>query len=117
MYKQVPQTRGKVEYTELATPLSNKFYLGYEHGEIYGLNHSTTRFTPSSMKRYLRSKTPISGLYLTGQDIIACGISSAFQSGVFTAGAVLNRNVYGQVQEEAARRKTLFKATAQKKDL
>jgi len=108
MFKLVPQTNGEVGYYEMGTPLSNKFYLGYEHGEIYGLDHSTRRFIEA--KKYLKSKTPIPGLYLTGQDIVSAGIASALVSGVLTAGAILGRNLYGEMEAEGARRKKAFKS-------
>jgi all-trans-retinol 13,14-reductase len=33
----------------------------------------------------LRVTTPIRGLYLTGQDLVSCGVSAALMGGVLTA--------------------------------
>ena len=110
MYEHFPQTKGHVAYTELGTPLTNKHYLGYESGEIYGLDHTTSRF--GSARKKLSPVSPIPGLYFTGQDILTAGITSAMTSGVFAAGAVLKRNLYFELKDESKRRK---KASESKK--
>lgn len=81
----LPGVRAHVEVAELSTPLSTKHFAGYEHGEIYGLRHDPLRFKQS----WLRVDTPIDGLYLTGQDLVTCGVSGALISGVLTAARVL----------------------------
>lgn len=103
MYKYFPQTKGHVKYFELGTPLTNKHYLGYESGEIYGLDNTTERY--SNAKKHLTPTTPIPGLFMTGQDIVTAGITSAMTSGVFCAGAVLKRNLYFELLAESKRRK------------
>ena len=110
MYEHFPQTRGHVAYTELGTPLTNKHYLGYENGEIYGLDHTTSRF--GSARKKLSPVSPIPGLYFTGQDILTAGITSAMTSGVFAAGAVLKRNLYFELKDESKRRKKASKSKA-----
>ena len=81
------QMRDHIDHTEIASPVTNKFYLEQPHGEIYGLDHSrerwvmvrvTTelslyirvslccRFDPLMVAK-LRPETDIPGLYLTGQ--------------------------------------------------
>ena len=85
VYKQVPQVRGKVDYYELSTPLSTAHFSNYDHGQVYGLDHSPERFAQS----WVKPNTPIKGLHLTGQDILFCGVASAMMSGVLTATSVL----------------------------
>ncbi len=84
LYKQFPQLEGKIDYYELSTPLSTKHFVNYEHGEIYGLDHSPKRFRMPE----LRPKTSIKNLYLTGQDIVTVGIGGALMSGLLTAAHV-----------------------------
>ena len=84
LYKQFPQLEGKIDYYELSTPLSTKHFVNYEHGEIYGLDHSPARFRMKD----LRPKTSIKNLYLTGQDIVTVGIGGALMSGLLTAAHV-----------------------------
>ena len=35
--------RDHIDHTEIASPVTNKFYLEQPHGEIYGLDHSRER--------------------------------------------------------------------------
>jgi len=89
LYKHVPQTKGKVAYYELSTPLSTQHFVNYEKGEIYGLDHSPSRFR----QKFLKPKTPIKNFYLTGQDIVTAGVGGALFSGVLTTMAVTGKNV------------------------
>lgn len=85
LYKKLPQLEGKLDYWELSTPLSTQHFNHYGHGEIYGLNHDPKRFE----QNWLKPKTKIKGLYLTGQDTLTCGVVGAAMSGVLTAVAIL----------------------------
>ncbi|GIV34587.1 MAG: phytoene dehydrogenase [Chitinophagales bacterium] len=84
-----PQVKGKIEHAELSTPLSTANFVNYARGEIYGLAHTPRRFQCS----FLRPRTPIKNLLLTGQDITTCGIGGAMMAGVLTASALLGRNM------------------------
>jgi len=81
--------RDAVDHAELSTPLSTRHFTGYQHGEIYGLSHDPERFE----HRFLRPRTPLRGLFLTGQDICTCGVGGALLSGFLTASAVTGENL------------------------
>ena len=85
LYERFPQLEGKIDYYELASPLSTQFFCEYSTGEIYGLDHTNERFQQS----WLRPKTKIKGLYLTGQDTVTCGVMGGAMSGFMTAVAIL----------------------------
>ena len=87
-----PQLEGRDEYFDVGTPLSNQYYLGTPCGEVYGIDHTTARFSPD-MIAALRPEIGIPGLYLTGQDVLVCGFSGAMFGGVLCASAILKRNV------------------------
>ncbi|MFV8755247.1 phytoene desaturase family protein [Nannocystaceae bacterium ST9] len=89
LYRFEPQTRSAVVFHELSTPLSTKHFTAYQHGEIYGLNHDPGRFEG----KFLRPRTPVPGLWLTGQDVVTCGIGAALFSGYLTVSAITGRNV------------------------
>ncbi|MDP4548053.1 NAD(P)/FAD-dependent oxidoreductase [Marinobacter sp. MDS2] len=80
VYDKLPQLRGKIDYVETSTPLSTAWFCRYEEGELYGLDHTPERFE----QRWLRPKTDIPGLYLTGQDILTCGLVGAMIGGLIT---------------------------------
>jgi len=88
-----PETRDCVDWAEASTPLSTAHFSNYPHGEIYGLEHTPKRFRA----KWLRPRTPVKNLYLTGQDIVTCGVGGALYSGVLTASAVLNKNLMSAI--------------------
>lgn len=93
LYKQLPHLKGKVSYYELSTPLTTQHFVNYEEGEIYGLDHSPSRYR----QQFLKPKTPIKNFYLTGQDIVTAGVGGALFSGVLTATAITGKNVLKKV--------------------
>mgnify|MGYP001110652590 CR=1 FL=1 len=84
LYDKVPQVRGRIDYWEVSTPLSMKWFCGWERGELYGLDHDPARMR----QRWLRPRTQIPGLWLTGQDIMSCGVSGAMMGGLAAATAI-----------------------------
>jgi all-trans-retinol 13,14-reductase len=106
IYTQVPQVRGKVEHVELSTPLSTAHFSNYASGELYGLEHSPYRFA----QRWLTPRTPIKGLYLTGQDMLFCGVGSALMSGVLTASVLLGPKLLAVTPDLLAGRSTAMAA-------
>lgn len=85
LLEKMPQLKDKIHYTELSSPLSTVHFSNYQRGEIYGINHDPQRFR----EHWLRTDTPVRNLYLTGQDIVTCGIGGALSAGVLTAIRVL----------------------------
>lgn len=85
LLKKLPHLEAHIDYAEIATPLSTQYFCEYRTGEIYGLDHRVERFR----QPWLQPRTPIKNLYLTGQDIMTCGIVGAAMSGVLTSIAVL----------------------------
>ena len=89
VYKYVPEVKGKVDYYELSTPLSTEYFNKYQHGELYGLDHDPARFA----EKWMKPKSPIENLYITGQDILFAGVASALASGAMTATEMLGVNI------------------------
>lgn len=87
-----PQLKDKRRYFDVGTLLTNQYYLGSPKGEIYGIDHTVKRFS-SLVAAELRPATPISGLYLTGQDITTCGFVGALYGGLLTSAVILKRNL------------------------
>lgn len=85
----VPAIRGKVDYVELSTPLSAKHFMKHERGEAYGLAATPERFCLQA----LRAHTSIKNLFLTGQDVVAPGVSGALFGGIIAASAILGKNL------------------------
>jgi all-trans-retinol 13,14-reductase len=90
LYSKMPHLKGKIDYYETSTPLSTDFFCGYKQGELYGLSHDPKRFE----QKWLRPKTTRPGLYLTGQDILTCGVGGAMMAGVMTTVSILGWRSY-----------------------
>ncbi len=90
IYKQCPNLKDKISFYELSSPLSTRDMAHYEFGELYGANHTPSRFR----QKWLKPKTPIKNLYLTGQDITTVGLPSALMSGMLTSSTLLNKNLF-----------------------
>jgi len=93
VFKHVPQIKNAIAYKELSTPLSVKSLANYSKGELYGINHTPQRFH----QRWLRPQTDIKNLYLTGQDILTVGVTSALFSGLVTASSILKKNLMSEL--------------------
>jgi all-trans-retinol 13,14-reductase len=89
LFRFEPQCRDAIVHHELSTPLSTRHFVNYEKGEIYGLSHDPGRFE----SRFLRPKSPIGGLWLSGQDVATCGIGGALLSGYLTVSAINKKNL------------------------
>lgn len=96
LYEHVPQARGKVDTWELSTPLTTRHFANQPHGEIYGLAHTPRRFE----QRWLRPRTILPGLYLTGQDVATAGVAGALIGGTLCASAILRKNLMGIIARE-----------------
>merc|ERR1712004_18797 len=68
-----PQFKDKIEFFDISTPLSIKYYLNKPGGAAVGLNPNPARFCDDEIDLLLDMKTPISGLWLTGEDALLCG--------------------------------------------
>ena len=93
MYEHVPQAKDALDYYELSTPLSVKSMANYKKGELYGIDHTPGRFH----QRWLRPRTDIKNLYLTGQDVLTVGVTSALFSGLLTASSILKKNLMNEL--------------------
>jgi all-trans-retinol 13,14-reductase len=93
LYQQLPHLRGKIDHSELSTPLTTQNFVNYKEGEIYGIDHTPERFK----QKFLEPRTPIKNFYLTGQDIVSAGVGGAMFSGVVTASAMQGKNLVKKI--------------------
>jgi all-trans-retinol 13,14-reductase len=96
--RQVPSLAGNIAYTELSTPVSTRHFMNYGQGEIYGIASTPERF----LMRELGARTPIRGLYLTGQDAASLGVVGAMFGGVIGASAATGKNFFSVVSKPRA---------------
>ena len=93
IYQHCPNLKDKISYHELSSPLSTRDMAHYEFGELYGADHTPSRFN----QRWLKPKTPIKNLYMTGQDITTVGLPSALMSGILTSSVLMKKNLFKKI--------------------
>jgi all-trans-retinol 13,14-reductase len=98
--RQAPSVAGNIACAELSTPVTTQHFMNYGRGEIYGIAATPDRYR----LRDLGARTPIRGLYLTGQDAASLGVVGALFGGVVSASAALGKNLLGAVTKPLATR-------------
>jgi all-trans-retinol 13,14-reductase len=93
--RQVPAVKGNVAHAELSTPVTTQHFMNYGHGEIYGIAATPERF----LLREMGARTPVSGLYLAGQDVASLGVVGALYGGVIAASVATGRNLMTAVHK------------------
>ncbi|MGW0362727.1 phytoene desaturase family protein [Streptomyces sp. NPDC002990] len=88
LYRHVPQIRGKVVYQELGTPLTAEHFGRWPNGSLYGL--AKDRENLLRQDHWLRPRTRVPGLYLSGQDSLAGGLIGAVGGGLLAAHEALD---------------------------
>ena len=73
-----------VVYRELGTPLATASFTGHEKGGFYGVETTPRRVLSDA----LAARTPVPGLFLTGQDVLTPGIAGALYGGMLGAAAI-----------------------------
>jgi phytoene dehydrogenase-like protein len=95
--RRLPGLSRLVVHRELSTPLSTAHFTGHPGGEIYGLPATPDRFRIP----WLRSPTPVKGLYLAGADALMLGIGGAVMSGVMCTAAIAGMSTFGRIKVAA----------------
>ena len=90
----IPGLSDLVEYMEVSTPLTVEHYTSHPGGAFYGI---------PATPEYYRSKptgsrTPVRGLYLSGQDVFSLGVGGAMMGGVLAASQVLGPKGFLTIQ-------------------
>ena len=73
-----------VVYRELGTPLATAAFTRHEKGGFYGVETTPRRM----LSEALAARTPVPGLFLTGQDVMTPGIAGALAGGMLGAAAI-----------------------------
>lgn len=79
-----PDLAPLIAYHELGTPLATAAFTGHEKGGFYGVETTPRRMLSDALK----ARTPVPGLFLSGQDVMAPGIAGALAGGMLGAAAI-----------------------------
>ena len=81
-----------IDFHEISTPLTQASFVSADRGAMYGIEMSAERMGHS----VLRTRTPVRGLLLAGQDAVSPGVQGAFMGG-FIAAALLEPRLWRQM--------------------
>ena len=84
MHCSKPNLAKLVVFRELSTPLATEAITGHHEGRFYGLDGTPARVLSTALK----TKTPVEGLYLAGQDVVSQGIQGALWGGILCAASI-----------------------------
>jgi all-trans-retinol 13,14-reductase len=93
LHDRLPRTRGRVVHHELGTPLTAEHFAGWPGGSLYGLAKDVAGFGDGrrpGLTDWIRPRTAVGGLYLSGQDCLAGGFMGALTGGVLAAHEALD---------------------------
>jgi all-trans-retinol 13,14-reductase len=79
-----PELAELVVFRNLSTPLTTRSITGHHRGAFYGLDVTPERVFSGA----LQAKTPVPGLYISGQDVVSPGIPGALWGGLLAAASV-----------------------------
>jgi all-trans-retinol 13,14-reductase len=79
----MPGLAPMIAHAELSTPLTTEWFARGASGAIYGLEHTPERFA----NPWLRPRTPVRNLFLSGSDVSTGGVMGAFVGGVLAVAA------------------------------
>lgn len=79
-----PALTPMIVYRELGTPLATARFTAHEKGGFYGLETTPRRV----LSEALSPKTPVPGLFLSGQDVVSPGIAGSMWGGLLCAAAI-----------------------------
>jgi len=82
--KKFPALAPLIVHHELGTPLATVAFTDHEKGGIYGVETTPRRMLSDA----LNARTPVPGLFLSGQDVMTPGIAGAFSGGLLSAAAI-----------------------------
>jgi all-trans-retinol 13,14-reductase len=100
LLRHMPGLRPMVAYAELSTPLSTEHFTRAAAGAIYGIEPTPERFA----NRWLRPRTPVPGLFLSGSDVGTAGVIGAMLGGMLAAVAAEPLPALGWLRRTVARR-------------
>jgi len=89
LYEFVPQMKGKIEFSHLATPLTEESFLRSFKGGAYDTLCTPDMFAPVNQKWITTPRTQIPGLHLAGSSAFFPGLTGAMYGGLLCACSVL----------------------------
>lgn len=102
----IPGVRAHIVQADVATPITNQFYVRSTRGCVYGTEKNLLQVGPFSFK----AKSEIENLYMCGASILSHGVGGALNSGIQTAATMLNKKVDELLIPEEGQEVTILEA-------
>jgi len=99
----VPGLTDSVQFQELGTPLSNEHFTCHTQGASYGITSVPERFDEANLT-WTHPRTPVEGLFMSGQDVAGLGVSGAMIGGLMCVSHLPDRITMLDVRRAAKRK-------------
>jgi phytoene dehydrogenase-like protein len=106
LYKVLPIDKENIVHKELATPITNEYYINATQGNVYGTDKRLKQIGPFAFK----PKSEIDNLYLCGASILSHGVAGASFSGVATASVILGKRQEELLKHDGSQELKIFDA-------
>ena len=100
LFKYYPTTRGHVTHVELSTPLTAEHFLNAPAGASYGLEWTPAHFDQELHETVFSPKTPIQGLFVSGESVCFGGYFGALATSFATASHILGPLAFAKMMLE-----------------
>jgi phytoene dehydrogenase-like protein len=104
--KAIPQIKNNIIHKDLATPLTNEYYINTTKGNVYGTDKNLKQIGPFAF----RPISEIENLYLCGASILSHGVAGASFSGVDTAARILDTTQEELLKHDGSQNITILNA-------
>lgn len=89
LYKRIPELRHHIVFWNLASPLTNEFYINATRGSLYGIEKSPSQVGPGSFP----IRTEIDGLLMCGASTLSHGVAGVTATGLAAAKKILHCHI------------------------
>lgn len=96
--RRLPGFGALVAHREVSTALTTAHFTAHPQGEIYGIPVTPARFT----RPYLRPRTFVPGLFLTGADALMLGVAGAMRGGLVCVAALEGPGAFARLRRAAS---------------
>lgn len=106
LQKCIPGIQEHIVHSELATPLTNEYYINATRGNVYGTQKSLDQIGPNGYQ----PQSEIENLHLCGASVLSHGVAGASYSGVQAAAKILGCRAEELIEPDETQQLRVYEA-------